>query len=188
MSSMHSPLSLTALFDTPGRHRSTRRTRPSKAGYTRFDVHTPYPVHGMDRAMRLKSVAAGLLRPRLRAAGRDLRGRTDDLDHAGRLSARHRRQAVLVLAGVRAGGLRDHGPAGLRPVGGRDDRPLLQVPEHQPSAARYAVHEARVVGRIRHLHTGRRTRCFDEKRGTALPRDRSGERRSPRCTSIPEDL
>lgn len=31
----------------------------AKAGYTRFDVHTPYPVHGMDRAMRLKPSKLG---------------------------------------------------------------------------------------------------------------------------------
>ena len=29
------------------------------AGYARFDVHTPYPVHGMDRAMRLKPSKLG---------------------------------------------------------------------------------------------------------------------------------
>ena len=32
----------------------------AEAGYTRFDVHTPYPVHGMDRAMRLKPSRLGI--------------------------------------------------------------------------------------------------------------------------------
>ena len=31
----------------------------AEAGYSRFDVHTPYPVHGMDRAMRLKPSKLG---------------------------------------------------------------------------------------------------------------------------------
>ena len=30
-----------------------------KAGYKKFDVHTPYPVHGMDRAMGLKPSILG---------------------------------------------------------------------------------------------------------------------------------
>jgi mono/diheme cytochrome c family protein len=33
----------------------------SKAGYTKFDVHTPYPVHGMDGAMRVKTSKVGTL-------------------------------------------------------------------------------------------------------------------------------
>jgi hypothetical protein len=46
--------SLTALFDTPDEiMRAAEKT--SGAGYVRFDVHTPYPVHGMDDAMRLKT-------------------------------------------------------------------------------------------------------------------------------------
>ncbi len=31
----------------------------ARAGYTRFDVHTPYPVHGMDHAMRLRPSKLG---------------------------------------------------------------------------------------------------------------------------------
>lgn len=41
-----------ARFDSPGALlRAARETR--KAGYDKFDVHTPYPVHGMDGAMGL---------------------------------------------------------------------------------------------------------------------------------------
>lgn len=41
-----------AEFDSPGAIlRAARETRD--AGYRRFDVHTPYPVHGMDAAMGL---------------------------------------------------------------------------------------------------------------------------------------
>ncbi|MBM4162561.1 MAG: DUF3341 domain-containing protein [Ignavibacteria bacterium] len=51
--------SLTALFDTPDEiiHAAERA---SKTGYTRFDINTPYPVHGMDRAMRLKPSRLGI--------------------------------------------------------------------------------------------------------------------------------
>ena len=43
---------LLAQFDSPGAIlRAARATH--KAGYQRFDVHTPYPVHGMDSAMGL---------------------------------------------------------------------------------------------------------------------------------------
>ena len=43
---------LLAEFDTPGAVlRAARETR--QAGYRRFDVHTPFPVHGMDLAMGL---------------------------------------------------------------------------------------------------------------------------------------
>lgn len=31
----------------------------AKEGYSKFDVHTPYPVHGMDHAMRLKTSKVG---------------------------------------------------------------------------------------------------------------------------------
>ncbi len=41
-----------ARFDSPGAIlRAARETR--KAGYAHFDVHTPFPVHGMDAAMGL---------------------------------------------------------------------------------------------------------------------------------------
>ena len=51
--------SLTALFDTPDEiiHAAEEA---SKAGYMRFDINTQYPVHGMDRAMRLKPSRLGI--------------------------------------------------------------------------------------------------------------------------------
>jgi hypothetical protein len=46
------PWGILAEFDSPGALlRAARETR--KAGYKDFDVHTPYPVHGMDLAMGL---------------------------------------------------------------------------------------------------------------------------------------
>lgn len=56
---MDTPLySLTALFPTPDALvRAAAET--AKAGYTRYDVHAPYPVHGIDRAMRLKTSPLG---------------------------------------------------------------------------------------------------------------------------------
>jgi len=49
---------VTALFDTPDAIMHAA-AETSKAGYTRFDVNTPYPLHGMDKAMRLKSSKMG---------------------------------------------------------------------------------------------------------------------------------
>jgi mono/diheme cytochrome c family protein len=50
--------SLTALFDSPDDIiHAAEETR--KAGYTKYDVHTPYPVHGMDHAMHLKTSKIG---------------------------------------------------------------------------------------------------------------------------------
>jgi mono/diheme cytochrome c family protein len=56
--SMTQRYSITALFKTADEiiHAAEETAR---AGYTRFDVHTPYPVHGMDRAMRLKPSKLG---------------------------------------------------------------------------------------------------------------------------------
>jgi mono/diheme cytochrome c family protein len=50
---------ITALFDSPEEIVHAAQ-EASKAGYTRFDVNTPYPVHGMDKAMRLKPSRIGV--------------------------------------------------------------------------------------------------------------------------------
>ena len=52
------PFGVTALFDTPDAvlHAATETT---KAGYTQYDVNTPYPVHGMDGAMKLRQSRLG---------------------------------------------------------------------------------------------------------------------------------
>jgi hypothetical protein len=45
---------LVGLYDDPATlQRAAARVR--EAGYTKWDCHTPYPVHGLDRAMGLKS-------------------------------------------------------------------------------------------------------------------------------------
>jgi mono/diheme cytochrome c family protein len=52
--------SVTALFDTPdGIIHAAEAVR--NAGYKRYDVHTPYPVHGMDDAMELKDSKLGFI-------------------------------------------------------------------------------------------------------------------------------
>lgn len=49
---------LAALFTTPDAiTRAAEET--ARAGYTQFDVNTPYPVHGMDKAMNLKPTKLG---------------------------------------------------------------------------------------------------------------------------------
>lgn len=47
-----------ALFDGPDKLLAAVR-RVSLAGYRKFDVHTPFPVHGMDEAMGLKRSKLG---------------------------------------------------------------------------------------------------------------------------------
>lgn len=52
--------SVAALFDTPDE--ITRAAKETTAeGYTKFDVNTPYPVHGMEKAMRLKPSRLGII-------------------------------------------------------------------------------------------------------------------------------
>ena len=49
---------ITSLFTTPD-EAIRAASEVSKAGYTKFDVHTPYPVHGMDGAMQVKISKVG---------------------------------------------------------------------------------------------------------------------------------
>ena len=50
---------ITALFETPDAIlQAAKATR--EAGYTKFDVNTPYPVHGMDAAMGLTPTRLGV--------------------------------------------------------------------------------------------------------------------------------
>jgi mono/diheme cytochrome c family protein len=57
--SMDTPLyGLTAFFPTPDAL-TKAAAATVKAGYSRYDVHAPYPVHGIDRAMQLKTSPLG---------------------------------------------------------------------------------------------------------------------------------
>ena len=47
------PFGLLAEFDSPGRLLDAARA-VRDAGYTRWDCHSPFPVHGLDRAMGLR--------------------------------------------------------------------------------------------------------------------------------------
>ena len=47
-----------ALFDTPDEIMDAAG-KTTEAGYEEFDVNTPYPVHGMDQAMKLKNTMVG---------------------------------------------------------------------------------------------------------------------------------
>jgi hypothetical protein len=49
---------ITALFDDPDALLRASHA-VAAAGYTRYDAHAPYPVHGLDRAMKLKSSPLG---------------------------------------------------------------------------------------------------------------------------------
>jgi mono/diheme cytochrome c family protein len=51
--------SVTALFDTPDAIiRAAEEV--STGGYTKYDVNTPFPVHGMDKAMKLRQSRLGI--------------------------------------------------------------------------------------------------------------------------------
>jgi len=58
MSTNANIVGLLAEFDTPAAAMNAA-TRVREAGYTRWDVHTPFPVHGMDQAMGLKNSKVG---------------------------------------------------------------------------------------------------------------------------------
>lgn len=51
---------ITALFKSPDEIISAAN-KVSAAGFTSFDVNTPYPVHGMDKAMKLKPSKLGFV-------------------------------------------------------------------------------------------------------------------------------
>lgn len=51
---------ITALFDSPDKIISVAK-KTTEAGYTKFDINTPYPVHGMEKAMKLKPSKLGFI-------------------------------------------------------------------------------------------------------------------------------
>lgn len=58
MASTPTPFGLIAEFDTPADTMHAAEKIRDK-GYTRWDVYTPFPVHGMDQAMGLKNSRVG---------------------------------------------------------------------------------------------------------------------------------
>ncbi len=52
--------SLTAIFTTPNEIIKAAKA-VQEAGYSKYDVHTPYPLHGMDDAMELKETKLGFV-------------------------------------------------------------------------------------------------------------------------------
>ncbi|MGD8307085.1 MAG: DUF3341 domain-containing protein, partial [Ignavibacteria bacterium] len=51
---------VSALFKSPNEILSAAK-KVSEKGYTKWDVNTPYPVHGMDKAMNLKPSKLGIV-------------------------------------------------------------------------------------------------------------------------------
>jgi mono/diheme cytochrome c family protein len=51
---------ITALFDKPDSIISAAK-KTADAGYTKWDVNTPYPVHGMDKAMKIRPSLLGVV-------------------------------------------------------------------------------------------------------------------------------
>ncbi|MBT8380476.1 MAG: DUF3341 domain-containing protein [Ignavibacteria bacterium] len=51
---------ITALFNDPDKITSTAK-KVKEAGFTKWDVHSPYPLHGMEKAMGLKPSMLGVV-------------------------------------------------------------------------------------------------------------------------------
>jgi hypothetical protein len=51
---------VTALFDSPGKIISASKA-VAEHGYKNFDTYTPYPIHGLDNAMKLKRSRIGIV-------------------------------------------------------------------------------------------------------------------------------
>ncbi len=51
---------ISTLFDTPDQIIKAAE-KISDSGYVKYDIHTPYPVHGMDKAMKLKPSKLGFV-------------------------------------------------------------------------------------------------------------------------------
>jgi hypothetical protein len=58
MNSLSQPYGIIAEFETPADAISAA-TKVRDAGFRRWDVYTPFPVHGMDKAMGVKSSKVG---------------------------------------------------------------------------------------------------------------------------------
>ena len=76
------------------------------AGYTRWDAHTPFPVHGLDRAMGLKASLLPWVVLVMALGGAADRHGPPGLGEHHRLPAGDQRQALLQLAGLHARHLR----------------------------------------------------------------------------------
>src|SRR5688572_17163640 len=58
MAQTQTPYALLAEFDTPADIMHAAETIRDK-GFTRWDVYTPFPIHGMDAAMGMKASKVG---------------------------------------------------------------------------------------------------------------------------------
>jgi hypothetical protein len=105
-------------------------------GYTRVDAHTPFPVHGLDKALRQGPSPSGLDRRLLRHHGH-LPGAADDVvDERARLRVLGLRQGALRVAVDDPDHVRVHGAAlrlrrGVRHV--RPEPPAASAPPDLPA-------------------------------------------------------
>ena len=80
--------------------------RVRDAGFTRWDAHTPFPVHGLEQSDGAPALPASLDRPRHGTDGGRARVRPAVVGPRQRLPARDQRQAVLLLARLHSDHLR----------------------------------------------------------------------------------
>ena len=51
---------VSALFNNPDKITSAAK-KVKEAGFTKWDIHSPYPLHGMEKAMGLKPSMLGIV-------------------------------------------------------------------------------------------------------------------------------
>ena len=164
-------VSLLAEFDSPAAlYEGCERVRD--AGFSRWDAHSPFPVHGLDRAMGLGRSRLPWIVLTMALAGGSRGLSAAGVGALGRVSARDQRQAVLRLGGVRAGHVRAGrarrrgrcGPRHVRPEPATDapsralllralrarlGRPLLHLHRCGGPPLRRARHAGAAAGRRR---------------------------------------
>ena len=140
-------------FATPADlYRACERVRD--AGYTRWDAHSPFPVHGLEGAM-------GMRRSRLPGSSSSsgwAARRPDSLSRPGctrGVSADDQRQAPLRLAGLRPDHVRAGRPGRSARRGLRNAR-TLAAPETPSPTVRLCAIRAVLRRRVFHLDRGRR--------------------------------
>ena len=138
-----------AEFATPAAlYRACEKVRD--AGFTRWDAHTPFPVHGLSKAMGLRRSTLPVDRARDGADGRGGRVRLAVVGAHHRLPSRDQRQAVLHLARVHSSHLRSRCALRRARRRVRDVRPE-PAPDAPPSALQIQGLRAGVRRHVLHL-------------------------------------
>ena len=99
---------VTALFDKPDEIISAAKA--VNAEYKRYDVHTPYPIHGMPKAMKLKWSPLGYFALAFGLTGTAI---DDVVDNGSRLSSRYWWETILSFTGFYSCSFRSYCATGI---------------------------------------------------------------------------